>query len=118
MADDTDVDQGLTVDFNSPGYVTCWYNDAGTLRWIKIPIADFAAVKAKADLSLTSDDVGTAAFHDDTHFQTATDAASAAAAQSLTNAELQQRIDALEAIIGAGGIVVYEPDVYESGVYV
>jgi hypothetical protein len=113
-----DVNEGATKTLDQSGYFTGWYEDPpGTLNWLKIPISDLKNVKDQATLALKPSDVGDMAYANSADFQSTEDAA---IAYNALNVELQvalARIVALESLIGISGIVVFDADVFEPGVF-
>lgn len=86
---------------------------------LRLPLAELDSLGGGVvpDGVLTAEDVGLMAYEDPADFISVSAHAAAVAAKDAQIADLNARLSALEASIGIGSIVVFDADVFETGVF-
>jgi hypothetical protein len=100
------------------GAIVVWKETStGTFQWFKISATVLADAQALAASAVQPDQIDTAAAHPEEDFVAAQAFTDFMAAQALQVATMQAQIDSLNLLVGSGSIVVFEANVFETGVF-
>ena len=108
-ADNVNDAEDINID-SEGGYILVMTLNGGTADLRKTDATALAARLQKADTALQEGDVGGAAMKDEDYYVPLS-------THLAVVAGLNARLEAIEAIIGAGQIVVFEGNVFEEGVF-
>lgn len=100
------------------GYIMTLQKPGTDVEIKQLPMADVSSKLDLADTALQPTDVSDMAFEDPASFVTQVEHQAIIAEQAAQIAVMQSQIDQLFSIVGVGAIIVFEPDVFEEGVFV